>query len=99
MKQRVFASKLVMALLAATLLPAQFALADEAADAALATKVKAAIDANPTLKAFNLKVSGKNNDVTIEGNVDEGLQMAEVGAIAEKVDGVKFVFNNIMPKN
>ncbi|MBI3145907.1 MAG: BON domain-containing protein [Pseudogulbenkiania sp.] len=99
MKQRVFASKLVMALLAATLLPAQFALGDEASDAALAAKVKAAIDANPTLKAFDLKVSGKSNDVTIEGSVDEGLQMAEVGMIAEKIEGVKFVFNKIMPKN
>ncbi|WP_174875886.1 BON domain-containing protein [Vogesella oryzae] len=74
------------------------AFAGEAEDMALAEKVKTAIDASSSLKPFNLKVSSKNNDVTIEGSVNEGLQMAEAGMIAEKVEGVKYVFNNIVPK-
>lgn len=72
--------------------------AGEAEDLKLSSEVKAAIDSSATLKAFNLKVSSKDGNVTIDGTVDQGLQMAEVGMIAEKVAGVKFVFNNIMPK-
>lgn len=99
MKQKLFASTITLALLASPLLPAQFAMADETADAELAAKVKTAIETtDPALKAFNLKVTSKNNEVTIEGNVDEGQQMAEVGMIAEKVQGVKYVINNIYPK-
>lgn len=74
------------------------AVAGEAEDLKLAGDVKAAIDSNTALKAFNLKIAAKDGNVTIDGAVDEGLQMAEVGSIAEKVAGVKFVFNNIMPK-
>ncbi|SCK21507.1 BON domain-containing protein [Vogesella sp. LIG4] len=74
------------------------AVAGEAEDLKLASDVKAAIDSSDTLKAFNLKVSAKDGNVTIEGTVDQGLQMADVGMAAEKVPGVKFVFNNIMPK-
>jgi len=74
------------------------AVAGETEDLKLAGEVKTAIDANAALKAFNLKITAKDGNVTIDGAVDEGLQMAEVGSIAEKVAGVKFVFNNIMPK-
>ena len=78
-----------------------------AADAtAIAAAVKSALDADPTLQAFDLKVAGKNDkkdatkvDVTIEGSVDQGEQMAQAGMIAEHVHGVQFVFNNILPKN
>jgi len=73
--------------------------AGETEDLELATKVKTAIESNKTLKSFNLKVTGKNGDVTIDGVVDEGQQMAEVGMLAEQVPGVKYVFNNIVPKN
>lgn len=73
--------------------------AGEAEDLELAAKVKTAIESNATLKSFNLRVSSKNGDVTIDGSVDEGLQMAEVGMLAEQVPGVKYVFNNILPKN
>ena len=78
-----------------------------AADAAAVAKtVKAALDADASLKAFDLKVVGKNDkkdpskvDVTIDGTVDQGEQMAQAGMIAEKVKGVQYVNNNIMPKN
>ena len=78
-----------------------------AADAALvAQAVKTALDADAQLKAFDLKVKGANDkkdpskvDVTIDGGVDTGEQMAQAGMIAEQVKGVQYVFNNIMPKN
>ena len=78
-----------------------------AADAALvAQAVKTALDADAQLKAFDLKVKGANDkkdpskvDVTIDGGVDTGEQMAQAGMIAEQVKGVRYVFNNIMPKN
>jgi hyperosmotically inducible protein len=81
--------------------------AKPAADAAAVAKtVKAALDADAKLKAFDLKVKGANDkkdpskvDVTIDGTVDTGEQMAQAGMIAEKVKGVQFVNNNIMPKN
>lgn len=74
------------------------AMAGEAEDLKLSADVKAAIEASAPLKAFNLKVVAKDGNVTIDGAVDQGLQMAEVGMIAEKVAGVKFVFNNILPR-
>ncbi|GAB7128018.1 BON domain-containing protein [Amantichitinum ursilacus] len=67
-------------------------------DAALAANVKAALDADSELAPFNLQVTGKDADVTINGNVDTGLQMAKAGMVAEKVKGVRYVANNIMPK-
>ncbi|WP_027469694.1 BON domain-containing protein [Deefgea rivuli] len=83
------------------------AAAKPAADAAAVAKaVKMALDADPALKAFNLQVKGANDkkdpskvDVTIDGSVALGEQMAQAGMIAEKVKGVQFVNNNIMPKN
>ena len=78
-----------------------------AADAvAVANQVKQALDADPTLKPFDLQVKGANDkkdptkvDVTIVGVVEIGEQMAQAGMIAEQVKGVQFVFNNIEPKN
>ncbi|WP_233702157.1 BON domain-containing protein [Iodobacter ciconiae] len=66
---------------------------------ALAAAVKGNLDNDLTLQKFNLKVKGKEADVTIEGSVDEGEQMAHAGNVAEQVKGVRYVFNNIVPKN
>ncbi len=66
---------------------------------ALAAAVKGNLDNDLVLQKFNLKVKGKENDVTIEGSVDEGEQMAHAGNVAEQVKGVRYVFNNIVPKN
>jgi hyperosmotically inducible protein len=66
---------------------------------ALAAAVKGNLDNDLVLQQFNLKVKGKDADVTIEGSVDEGEQMALAGNVAENVKGVRYVFNNIVPKN
>ncbi|WP_283151286.1 BON domain-containing protein [Silvimonas soli] len=68
-------------------------------DEALAAAVKSALDADPELKAFNLVVASKKAEVSIDGTVDHGVQMAQAGQIAEKVPGVKYVINNITPKD
>ncbi|WP_240928949.1 BON domain-containing protein [Iodobacter violaceini] len=66
---------------------------------ALAAAVKGSLDNDLVLQKYNLKVKGKEADVTIEGSVDEGEQMARAGNVAEQVKGVRYVFNNIVPKN
>ncbi|TJZ77594.1 BON domain-containing protein [Chitiniphilus eburneus] len=68
-------------------------------DAALAANVKTALDSDAELAKFNLAVTGKGEDVTIEGATDTGLQMAQAGIIAEKVPGVRYVMNNIQPRD
>ncbi|WP_028448346.1 MULTISPECIES: BON domain-containing protein [Chitinibacter] len=66
----------------------------------LAMKAKAAIDADPALKKFDIQVKATDTyDVKLSGSVDEGEQMAQAGMLAEGIKGVKFVFNDIMPKN
>ncbi|GGP25700.1 BON domain-containing protein [Silvimonas amylolytica] len=93
------------ALVVGTSFTATAAMAADAAAAAaptdeqLAASVKAALDADATLKAFNLAVTSKKAEVTIDGTVDHGEQMAQAGQIAEKVPGVKYVINNINPKD
>ncbi|WP_432722704.1 BON domain-containing protein [Jeongeupia wiesaeckerbachi] len=68
-------------------------------DAALAAAVKTALDADPTLKGFDIAVTGKGEDVKLDGSVATGQDMAQAGMIAEKVKGVRYVDNNLMPKN
>jgi hyperosmotically inducible protein len=92
------------ALIAILLAAASFNTA-QASDAAcvwgcLAMKTKAAIDADPALKPFDIQVKATDTyDVKLSGAVDEGEQMAQAGMIAEQIKGIKFVFNDIMPKN
>lgn len=65
----------------------------------LANAVQAALNANPELKKLNIQVSGKDKDVTLSGKVPTGAHMATAGMIAEKVKGVRYVFNNLMPQD
>jgi hyperosmotically inducible periplasmic protein len=68
--------------------------------ACLAQQTKAALDADPILKPFDIQVKATDTyDVKLSGSVDEGEQMAQAGMIAEQIKGIKFVFNDIMPKN
>ncbi|WP_233201146.1 BON domain-containing protein [Chromobacterium alticapitis] len=83
---------------------AHAAYAEDAAVAAptdeqLAVSVKQALDAEPELKALELKVSSKKGEVTIEGLMTEDQQMFKAGQVAEKVPGVKFVINKMEQKS
>jgi osmotically-inducible protein OsmY len=96
-------------LLAALALSGSFAVqaayADAAAavaaptDAELAASVKQALDADPELKALDLKVSSSKAEVTIEGPMTDDQQMFKAGQVAEKVPGVKFVINKMEQKS
>jgi len=66
---------------------------------ALASTVQAALNADPELKKLNIQFSGKDKDVTLSGKVPTGTHMATAGMIAEKVKGVRYVFNNLMPQD
>lgn len=67
-------------------------------DVALAAKVKAALDADPSLAPLNLKVSSKKGDVKIEGTMSDDQQMVKAGTIAQDVPGVKNVTNDMQFK-
>ena len=64
-------------------------------DEQLASTVKNALDSDPELKALNLHVVSKKQEVTIDGKMTDDQQMFKAGVIAEKVPGVKFVINNM----
>jgi hypothetical protein len=64
-------------------------------DEQLASNVKNALDADPELKALDLHVVSKKQEVTIDGKMTDDQQMYKAGVIAEKVPGVKFVINNM----
>lgn len=82
--------------LAADAAPAPTPAAQAAADAELASKVKAALDGDEELRKLNLKVTiHKQNEAVIDGTMTDDQQMLKAGLIAEKVPGVKYVINNM----
>ncbi|KMN35941.1 MULTISPECIES: BON domain-containing protein [Chromobacterium] len=68
-------------------------------DEELAASVQQALNSDAELQTLGLKVSSKKSEVTIEGGMTDDQQMFKAGQIAEKVPGVKFVINNMVPKN
>ncbi len=96
--KRIFARSALLATLAlqAAFLPAIVHAEDApVTDEQLAVNVKSALDADPELKALDLKVTSKKQEVTIDGKMSDDQQMYKAGVIAEKVPGVKFVINNM----
>lgn len=68
-------------------------------DEAIVAAVKAALAGKPELKASDLKVTSKNGEVTLEGPVEDGRTLYNISVAAQKVSGVKFVINEMMPKH
>ena len=66
-------------------------------DAALVAAVKSELAKQPSLKATNLDISSKNGEVTVKGNVDDGMQLYQIGLAVQKVKGVKAVINGMNP--
>ncbi|BBF83829.1 hypothetical protein DLM_0146 [Aquitalea magnusonii] len=96
--KRLFARSALFATLALTIAGAALpAHAEDApvSDEQLASNVKNALDADPELKALDLHVVSKKQEVTIDGKMTDDQQMFKAGVIAEKVPGVKFVINNM----
>lgn len=104
MKNRMLMATLFASAVALTTSFPHVALAQTAAaapavsDDALVAAVKAALSAKPELKADDLKITSKQGEVTIAGTVDSGRQLVNIANAAQAVPGVKFVINEMFPK-
>jgi hyperosmotically inducible protein len=64
----------------------------------LVENVKAALAAEPALKGVELNVTNKDGTVTLAGHPDTGAQLFKAAVTTEKVPGVKYVINEMYPK-
>ena len=67
-------------------------------DAAITTKVKTAIIADPALKVMQIEVNTYRNSVQLSGFVDTPQMVAHAGDVARQVSGVSSVENNLIVK-
>lgn len=67
-------------------------------DAAITTKVKAAIMAEPGLKSLQIDVDTKDAVVTLSGTVDNAPMKDKAKEVAASVSGVKSVVDNLATK-
>lgn len=65
----------------------------------LVEKVKAALAAEPALNGIQIDVTNKDGTVTLAGHPDTGEQLFKAAVAAEKTPGVKYVINEMYPKN
>ena len=66
-------------------------------DAALTTKVKAAYAADPNLSALLISVDTKDGVVTISGPVKTAADKEHAARLAQAIEGVKSVVNQLNP--
>lgn len=64
-------------------------------DAGITTKVKAALVADDTVKAFQIDVDTRDKVVTLNGNVDSAAAKARAVTVAQGTEGVASVVDNI----
>lgn len=69
--------------------------AQEAADTALAGKVKAALVAEPLLKAHGIDVVARNGAITLFGTAESKMKRDMAENVAKAVPGVKSVENRL----
>jgi osmotically-inducible protein OsmY len=67
-------------------------------DAAITSKVEAAISQDPALKVTQIEVETYKNIVQLSGFVDTPELIVRAGELARKVTGVSAVQNNLMVK-
>jgi hyperosmotically inducible periplasmic protein len=68
-------------------------------DTALTAKVKAALVAEPGLKSIPIDVETKSSVVTLTGTVGSAVEKAKAVQVAENVQGVKSVVDNLTSKS
>ena len=68
-------------------------------DAAITTKVKSAIFAEPGLKTLQINVDTKNAVVTLSGTVDTPAMKERATQIAQSAEGVRSVVDNLTIKS
>jgi hypothetical protein len=64
-------------------------------DAAITGKVKAAVMAEPGIRSLKIDVDTKDGVVTLNGKIDSQQHKDRAMQIAQNVDGVKSVVNNL----
>jgi hypothetical protein len=74
-------------------------MADAISDTALTAKVKTALVAEPELKSTSIEVSTKDSVVTLSGTVESATDKAKARMVAENVQGVKNVVDNMALKS
>ena len=67
-------------------------------DTMITTKVKAAILEDPALKVMQIQVSTHKNVVQLSGFVDTPQMIARAGTVANRVEGVASVKNDLIVK-
>ncbi|MGN6390323.1 MAG: BON domain-containing protein [Burkholderiaceae bacterium] len=72
--------------------------ADVIDDSVVTGKVKAALLADASVKGLDINVETHGNVVTLSGNVDSRNQVDSATQIAQRIDGVKQVNNNLKVK-
>ena len=65
----------------------------------LVENVKAALAAEPSLQGVQIDVTNKDGTITLAGHPDNGQQLFKAAVAAEKTPGVKYVINEMYPKN
>jgi len=73
--------------------------ADAIADTTLTAKVKTALVAEPGIKATAIEVTTKDAVVTLTGTVESSTERAKARMVAENVQGVKNVVDNLTLKS
>jgi osmotically-inducible protein OsmY len=68
-------------------------------DSMITTKVKAAIVAEPTLSALDIKVKTNDGVVTLSGSIDSPDKVERAKQLAQTVDGVKTVNSELVVKS
>lgn len=71
---------------------------DKVDDAAITTKVKTALMAEPGLRSLEINVDTRDNVVTLNGTVDSQEKKQRAMQIAQGIDGVKSVSDNLVVK-
>ena len=72
---------------------------DKLDDAAITTKVKTALMAEPGLRSLEINVDTRDNVVTLNGTVDSQEKKQRAMQIAQGVEGVKSVSDNLVVKS
>lgn len=67
-------------------------------DSVITTKVKAAFFNEPTLKSFQIEVQTFKGEVQLSGFVDSAKSVKTAGTVAQGVEGVKSVKNDLIVK-
>ena len=71
---------------------------ENVSDMALAANVKAALEADPSLKAFNIGIETRNGDVYLTGWVGSQDDVIRAGQVAQSAKGARSVKNNLTPR-